>query len=330
MSLDYPYMSHKLVKEEFTDPLLMQSIYGKQWGMDNPVGTLRQVLMHRPGQEVTKLEDHYSFIESGPLLLGYIKGKLTTSENPGPPDPGLVQSQHDGLADALRKEGVVVVYLEGNTESWPEAIFTRDMGMVVPGGCIVSRLALYIRYGETKLAAQTLQRLGMPLLGTVQGKGFAEGGSFIMLDRRTALIGRSERVNKEGIEQVRHILSHQHIDLLVIDLAASIIHLDEAFLMIDHNKALVNISYLPYWFLNELHQRGIEMLHVDPRDPMLAINAIAVSPGKVIMSETGTHTIELLSHHGIHVIPVAMSEIEKMGGSIHCCTLPLVRDSLKP
>lgn len=329
MAMDYPYFSSRLVKEPFNDPLLLQTVWGKTWGTDNPVGRIRQVLVNRPVKTLSKLEKHYTSIESGPLLLHKIKGKPAASEAPKPPEFALVQSQHNGLVAALEKEGIEVVYLEGDTEQWPESIFTRDIAMIIPGGCILSRFALYIRYGESRLAAQTLLRLGVPLLGCVQGTGFAEGGSFIMLDPKTAVIGRSERVNLEGIEQIRHILSHQQIQLIVIDLPASIIHLDEAFLMIDERKALVNMAYLPFWFLDELHCRHIELLHADPRDPMLAINALALSPGRVLMSSEAEYTMELLSSQGIDVVPVNVSEIHKMGGGIHCCTLPLIRESLE-
>jgi len=328
MSMDYPYFSYQLVEKTFNDPLLLTSIWGKPWGVDNPVGNIRQVLVNRPNEALSRLAGHYEFIESGPLLLNQIRGRLAASEKPSPPDFSLIQSQHNDLVAALEKEGIEVVFVEGSTEQWPESIFTRDMAMVIPGGCILSRLALYVRYGESRLAAQTLQRLGVPLLGCVQGKGTAEGGSFIMLDPQTALIGRSERVNKEGIDQVRQILSIQQIDLITIDLPASIIHLDEAFLMIDERKALVNIALLPFWFLDELHRRKIEMLHADPRDPLLAINALAVSPGKVLMSHDAKYTIDLLLRQGVEVIPVNISEIQKMGGGIHCCTLPIIRDSL--
>lgn len=327
MTNDFPYFSYQLVKEAFNDPKLFTPIWGKAWGMDNPVGQLREVMVHHPDKALRKLEGQYEAIESGPLLLNQIKGTLPGSEQP-PPDFALVKTQHDGLIAALKKEGVEVVFLEGSADHWPESMFTRDMAMIIPGGCIISRLALYVRYGETMLAAHTLQRHGMPILGCVQGNGTAEGGSFIMLDPKTAVIGRSERVNLEGIEQVRQMLSWQQIELIVIDLPASIIHLDEAFLMIDERKAMVNMDYLPFWFLDELHRRKIDMFHVDPRDPMLAINALALSPGKLLISSGASYTMELLSRQGIQVIPVDMSEIEKLGGSIHCCTLPLVRDSL--
>lgn len=329
MDSRFPYLSRTIVKEAFHDPRLLMPIWGENWGVDNPAGHIRRVLMHRPGEEVMQLHDASPQIESGPMLLGRIKGKIGKSRKPAPPNLKLLQKQHQSLVTALEKEGAHVVFLENDAAAkWPEALFTRDLGMVVPGGVILSRLALHIRYGETKLAAGCFARADMPILGAIQGHGFVEGGSFEMLDKHTALIGRSERVNAEGIHQLKQLLSFQGIDLIEIDLPASIIHLDEAFLMVDAKKALVNISLLPFWFLEELHHRNIELLHVDPRDPALTINALCVSPGRVVCSSEGKYTADLLSRNGLEVIPVEVSEIEKLGGGIHCCTLPLIRDSL--
>ncbi|UOQ92058.1 arginine deiminase family protein [Halobacillus shinanisalinarum] len=149
-----------------------------------------------------------------------------------------------------------------------------------------------------------------------------------MLNESTAIIGRSERVNPSGIEQIRHILSIQNIDLITVDLPSTIIHLDEAFLLLDRHKALVNKALLPFWFLDELYKRNIELLHVGPEDPPLSINVLPVAPGKVVCPSSGLQTRRLLESNGIIVIPVDISEFYKLGGGIHCLTLPLVRESL--
>src|SRR5690606_40371360 len=91
------------------------------------------------------------------------------------PDLETLQAQFDGLQEALRKEGIEIIPLEGDSEGWPERLFTRDLGIVIPGGIILTRLALYIRYGETPMMAQTITRQGMPILGTIQGNGYMEG-----------------------------------------------------------------------------------------------------------------------------------------------------------
>jgi N-dimethylarginine dimethylaminohydrolase len=333
VSNKHRYLTRRLVVEAFHDQDLLKDIWGHGWGADNEVGRIRMLLMHRPGQEVLQLHEHASVLEQGPVLSGEIAGtKPSTSQQSDLPRLELLQAQHDALADVLRKEGIDVVALDepptDETTLWPERLFTRDLGMVIPGGVIASRFALYIRYGESRLAMQAFSRIGIPILGTIQGTGFSEGGSFTMLDAKTAVIGRSERINMEGIEQLKQLLAIQQIRLMIIELPSTIIHLDEAFLMVDRDKALVHTALLPFWFLDELHQRNIEILHVHPSDPPLTINALTVAPGRVVFSKTGVRTMELLDRNGIEVIPVDVSEIFKLGGGIHCVTLPLIRDRL--
>lgn len=315
-----------MVKEPFQDTDLLQDIWGKPWGAWSETGAVKEILIHRPGEEILALEPGDRGIEAGLTPHLTIKGRISVqAPDQTPIDLDTVRSQHRTLEDVLIQEGIVIHYLQGSVLHWSESLFTRDMGMIIPGGAIITRPALYIRYGEAPLLARTLGSAGMPILGTIHGNGYAEGGSFMMLDSKTALIGRSERVNLSGIEQVRQILSVQGIELLVIDLPSTIIHLDEAFMMVDEQKALVDTALLPYWFLEELSNRKIQLLHVDPADPQLTINALTLSPGKVIMPSSGQRTIELLEKHHVKVIPVDISEILKLGGGIHCLTLPLIR-----
>ncbi|MFD2924641.1 dimethylarginine dimethylaminohydrolase family protein [Halobacillus naozhouensis] len=321
------YLSRKMVVEPFHDKKLLKDMWGENWGVSNDIQPVKKVLMHRPGKEILSLHSNAQQIEYGSVLAQNIKGTPPQDEQTtGLPNLESLQFQHDQLAGVLTKEGIEVVYLEGESESWPERTFTRDLGMVIPGGVILPRLALYIRYGETVFASQTFSRLGVPMLGCIQGNGFAEGGSFSMLDSTTAIIGRSERVNPDGIEQVRQILSHQNIDLISVDLPSTIIHLDEAFLLLDQHTALINQALLPFWFLDELHKRKLNLLHVDPRDPALSINVLPIAPGRVVCPSSGIKTNELLRSCGIKVITVDISEFYKLGGGIHCLTLPLTRN----
>jgi N-dimethylarginine dimethylaminohydrolase len=320
-------LSRDLVQEPFHDKILLQETWGEYWGVSTDIGHVKKVLMHRPGDEILRLHQNVQQIEMGSQSSGDIKGRTPEDlQTTGKPNLPILQTQHDHLVSVLKDEGIEVVYLEGESKDYPERIFTRDLGMVIPSGVIVSRLALYIRYGESFYASQTFSRLGIPILGTIQGNGFVEGGSFSMLDEKTALIGRSERVNLSGIEQLRQILSIQNIQLITIDLPSTIIHLDEAFLLLDQNKALVNKALLPYWFIDELQKRQFELLHIDPEDHPLSINALPIAPGRIVFSSTAVRTMEVLDKNGLEVIPVDISEFYKLGGGIHCLTLPLVRE----
>ncbi|MCZ8523414.1 MULTISPECIES: dimethylarginine dimethylaminohydrolase family protein [Paenibacillus] len=322
------FLSDRFTMEPASDQELQKAIWGQPWGVLCPVGLIRQVLMHRPGDEVLAIPQDQYEVEAGALRLRHVHGRSQSrGRGQAPPDLGLLQAQHDGIAQALRDAGAEVLLLDPPAAGlWPDRMFTRDLGMVLPGGVVLSRFALDLRQGETRMAQATFGRIGIPILGAIHGHGYAEGGSFAMLDRRTAVIGRSERVNDEGIAQLRNLLKIQEIELYTLDMPSDKIHLDEAFLMLDTDKALVNPRLLPHWFLKVLQDKGITLLAVDPEDPPLTVNALAVAPGRVLFSSSAPRTIELLSKNGIDVIPVDASEIFKMGGGIHCITLPLLRE----
>ena len=103
-------------------------------------------------------------------------------------------------------------------------------------------------------------------------------------------------------------------------------HIDGAIVMIDHDKAIVNIERLPYWFIEKLKELGIEPIFADYRDSKLGVNSLALKPGKIVMDELAPWTAEKLSKRGIEVITTSYKEIRHHGGGIHCSTLPLVRD----
>ena len=104
--------------------------------------------------------------------------------------------------------------------------------------------------------------------------------------------------------------------------------LDEAFVPVDRDKILVSTFILPHWFLKLLQERGYRLIETDRDDPMLTNNCIALEPGKVVFSAQGVRTRKNLEAAGVEVIPVDISEINRLGGGIHCSTLPLKRDSL--
>ncbi len=57
--------------------------------------------------------------------------------------------------------------------------------------------------------------------------------------------------------QIRHILSLQGVELIEVPLTGNSLHIDGAIVMIDHDKALVNIERLPYWFIDKIKSLNI-------------------------------------------------------------------------
>ena len=304
----------------------LEAVWGREWGCDTDVGKLKTVLMHRPGSEFNVI-DKTKRIESigsyGDIESGWYFQSDTI------PDLSAMQADHDGLVQALNNEGVEVIMLEGEIGSRFKSCYTRDSSIAVKGGAIVSRLAARMRRGEELCVTRTLARHGVPILHTIHGTGMLEGGSFAWLNSRTAVIGRSIRVNNAGIEQLASTLKHQGVELIVTDLSGYSIHIDGSFLMIDVNLALIDAGNLAYDFLQKLKQLKIDIIEITPEDDPWIINGLAVAPGRVIMSPgMSARTRAELERRNIEIIEISYDSLQKNGGSIHCSTCPLIRESV--
>jgi len=301
-----------------------EAIWGRRWGCDTGVGRLRTVLVHRPGPEMDVL-DASKRIESigsfGDIEAGwYVQSDAL-------PDVSGMQAQHDTLVAALRAEGVEVIELASDVGRHIKACFTRDSAVAVKGGAIVTRLGPRIRRGEERLVTQRLAGLGMPILRTIHGSGLMEGGSFAWLNARTAVIGRSIRVNEEGARQVEEVLRAQDVTLLRIDMGGYDMHIDGAFMMVHVDVALVAAAQLPYPFLVKLGELGIRTVELTPEDDGWIVNCLAVAPGRVLMPEGASpRTLDALAKHDVDVVTLPYDQMHRNGGGLHCSTCPLVRD----
>lgn len=302
----------------------MTAVWGRNWGCDNDVGRLRAVMMHRPGNEFAVI-DPTKRIDAIGSFGDPDAGWYWQSETI--PPLADMQAQHDALAQALRDEGVEVLMLEGVGEGRFKSCYTRDSAIAVKGGAIVCRMAPRMRRGEELAVTRTLAKLGVPILRTVHGTGLIEGGSFAWINSKTAAIGRSIRVNEEGIAQVEQVLSKQGVEVIRVDLVGYDIHIDGAFVMLDVDLALLDHDRLPYSFLVKLKQLGIRTIELNPQDAGWIVNCLAVRPGRVVMPEGASPaTLDTLADHGVQIVTIPYDQLQLNGGGIHCSTCPLIRD----
>jgi N-dimethylarginine dimethylaminohydrolase len=337
MSLkDSPQYYHEVLKRippraypTFEDEAMQERVWGRRWGVYTDVGTLRLVLVHRPGDEIRLMtaEQYDPTIEAliDDDAQWYWRGDRA-------PDLVKMQQEHDAMVAALRREEVEVVYVDGAPTD-PKAMYPRDNGVVVQAGVIICRMGPVGarpgtgRRGEEAYVARAVAALGMPILRTIHGSGLFEGGSFALLNERTAVVGLSYRQNEEAARQIEEVLAVQGVRLIRVPLAGYSLHVDGQLVMVDHDLALINVERTPYWFfdtLTELKIRWIEVHHAD--NPRVA-NCLAVRPGKVLLAiNNGEGTATRLADAGVEVVPLDYSESQRNGGGIHCSTLPLIRE----
>lgn len=310
----------------FNDPTEMVATWGRAWGVDNDVGRMRAVLVHRPGPEMSVIDPTKRLPEIGsygdPEAGWYFQSESI-------PDLVEMQAQHDALVAALRAEDVEVFEVRGVEPPRLKSCYTRDPLVMVKGGAIVSRMGARVRRGEARAIARTLGEIGVPILRTLDGEALFEGGSFAWIDSTTAVLGCGIRVNREGARQVAEVLANQGVELLVIDLVGYDLHIDGAFLMVDRDLALVDPNRLPYSFLTTLKAKGIRMVEIGPSDSSWIVNSLAVSPGRLIMPEGGSNrTLERLAAEGVTWTTISYDKMQLNGGGIHCSTMPLIRDPI--
>ncbi len=308
----------------FETPEQQEAVWGRRWGCDSDVGRLRLVLMHRPGAEMAVIDPAKRIEEIG--AFGDPEAGWYWQSDEIPPLAEM-QAQHDALVAALEREGVQVAFLDGVSDGRIKSCYTRDSSLAVKGGAVVCRMGPRLRRGEEAVATRTLADLGMPILRTIHGRGLMEGGSFAWIDAKTAVIGRSIRVNEDACRQLEEVLAAQGVELIRVDLAGYEIHIDGFFVMIDVDLALIDPDGLPYTFLQRLEALGVRTIEIAPADSSWIVNCLAVRPGRVIMPEGASNrTLDLLAQHDVEIVTIPYDKMALNGGGIHCSTCPLVRD----
>ena len=116
---------------DFLDELTLN--WRENWGAQSSVGKMRKVLVHKPGEETIS-----PIISKDPALFNLPEGMTDLKK---------MQKQHEMLVEALKSEGVDVVYLEPKkpiigTYGIPlrSICYTRD-SVVIKGGAIIERPA---------------------------------------------------------------------------------------------------------------------------------------------------------------------------------------------
>jgi N-dimethylarginine dimethylaminohydrolase len=241
------------------------------------------------------------------------------------PDPAGLVAEHDALCLTLEEAGADVVVAPA---TGLDAIYAYDPVLVSDAGALLLRPAKKARRGEPAALTSELERAGMPVLGSVDGAGFAEGGDCFWLDERTLCAGRGYRTNDAGLEQVGRLLG---IDVVAFDLPhlrgpAECLHLLSLISPLADDLVLGYPPLLPARLLQLLAEREIELVEV-PGDELASLgpNALALAPRVALVPEHNAGTRRRLEAAGVDVLVYRAAELSKGDGGPTCLTLPLAR-----
>ena len=287
----------------------MGDIWGP-WGVASEWGPLRAVLLHQPGVEVEGLADP----DAAQMLA--------------PVDPAAMRRHHDALAEAYRRAGVTVHYLEPSTTPPPNTLFVRDLFFTTPEGAILARPASTVRAGEERHVARRLAELGLPILRSVRGNGTFEGADALWVDEETVLLATGLRTNAEGAAQVENLLREMGVEVICVGLPYGIMHLLGVLNFADRDLAVAWPGRVPHRAAEAVRKRGCEVLwlpdEAEARQGM-ALNFVTLGPRHVLMPAGCPLTRAAYEAAGISCQEVEIGELLKAAGGMGCLTGDLSR-----
>jgi N-dimethylarginine dimethylaminohydrolase len=282
-------------------------------GVSSECGTLRSVLMHRPGAEIDGVAD-----AAGALWYELL-------------DPARARDQHDRLADLYRAHGIAVHELGDVARDRPNSYFCRDVFAMTPVGAILARPASASRAGEERQAAAALARVGVPILHSVFGAATFEGADVAVVSQDLVFVAEGQRTNREGARQVAQAFSDAGVEQVeIVQLPYGCGHLDGMLNIIDRDLALIYPTQLPWRVYELLRARGYRFLDVPDAGEArhgMAINMVPLAPGVVVMPAGNPVTRAALEAHGVTCLEAEVDELMKGAGSVHCMTGVIHREA---
>lgn len=286
----------------------MREELGVLWascGISTQYSTLKSVLLHRPGAEISDLVD-----ADAVQMLAL-------------PDPDIASKQHDSIANAYRGQGVEVKYVDPPGTPTPNQMFVADLMFMTPEGAILARPASTVRAGEERWVARMLAEMGVPIIRSVRGTGVFEGADAAWIDETTVMLATGHRTNHEGAEQVRGILNEMGVDVFHVGLPYGSMHLMGTLRIVDKDLALCWPGRVPYNAVAELRDRGFSVYFIPSLDEAgrgMPLNFVTLSPRKVLMPAGNPVTEEFYADLGIDAVTVEIDELVKAAGAIGCLT----------
>ncbi len=257
------------------------------------------------------------------------------------------------------------------TEPMPNLYFQRD-----PFASLGNSISLNSMYSVTR-SRETIygeyifkyhpEYKGTSLLYNREMVKSVEGGDILVLNKKTFIIGSSQRTTPVAIENLAKNVFYnsnsgfENIVVLNIPQARTFMHLDTIFTQVDIDKFTIHKGCYDALKIIEIHKgqdgkllvneydkdlesvlekyigKKVTLIPVGGDDAVSAdreqwsdgSNTIALAPGKVIAYERNDITNNILRKNGIEVFEIPSSELSRGRGGPRCMCMPLEREDLE-
>ena len=247
------------------------------------------------------------------------------------PDPDRLRAQHEAFVELLDRLGPSVEVadaLDGQVDS----VYMHDPMVMSARGGIALQMAKPARVREPGHAAEELERLGIPLLGTLSGDAYADGGDHYWIDDATMAVGLGYRTNRAGAAALARLVEPEGVTVEAYDMPHDqgpgfVLHLQSFLSGVSDDLCVVYEPLAPVRLLQDLRARGFDWIGISHDDYLaMGCNILAIRPGVVVMVDGVPGVRRALEARGVEVHVYDGSELSLKGdGGPTCLTAPLLR-----
>ena len=236
-----------------------------------------------------------------------------TTVDMGSPNFEKTMEQHQRYCEALEQCGLALTHLEAE-ENHPDSTFVEDVAILTEHGAMLTLPGADSRAGEVQNIKTPLSEF-YPEWAEIIAPGTLDGGDICEAGNHF-IIGISLRTNQSGGNQLADWLSARGYTSDFVDIRAvpGILHLKSGLSYIGDNRMVVIDSLADHPAFVRF-----ELVRVQP-DEDYAANCVRIND-HVLMASGFPILQNTLETLGYSIIPLDMSEYQKMDGGLSCLSL---------
>jgi dimethylargininase len=237
---------------------------------------------------------------------------LTTS-NLGKPDLAITLKQHEAYCSALQQCGLDVTILEADPR-YPDSTFVEDTAVLTSKSAVITNPGANSRKGEVTEIRAALSRFHNKMF-TITPPGTVDGGDICEAGCRF-FIGISARTNEEGGRQLAELLAKEGYGTVYVDIRGMehLLHLKSGIAYLG-DDTLVLVEALA----GRSEFKAYHIIRVKPKENYAA-NCVQIND-YVLIAEGFPQLKKAIEMRGYKVLPLSMSEFQKMDGGLSCLSL---------
>lgn len=225
-------------------------------------------------------------------------------------DVGRAREQHSAYRRHIEGAGYATTMLAADSR-FPDSVFVEDPVVVVGRTALITRPGAPSRVGEEVLLAETLA--SQLEIVSMRPPATLEGGD-VFIANETVYVGRSERTNQEGINQLSELAARHELGVVTVGVSG-VLHLKSSVLPIDSETVVVTPGTV-----DESKLAAFRVIHEDVAERH-RFSALPLQTGVVIVTHNSPRTSEQVAALGKEVIPLDVSEIQAADGGLTCMSV---------